>query len=98
MNGITALEQYRQSRASGETEAAERLSPWQKLRANPSSRALAIAAMCAQCMGWDEGRDRPSGVVNDIRTCTSPGCPLYGVRPYRSPTRPVLVPPQKETA
>lgn len=40
-------------------------------------RKLAIAAMCTECLGWD---DNP-------RDCTAPMCPLF---PYRARTQATL--------
>ena len=36
----------------------------------------AIAAMCAQCVGYDE-------VKESIRDCRGASCPLYSYRPYQ---------------
>lgn len=56
-----------------------RVDPITRARRNPTSRKLAIAAKCYDC----QGRDDDPGVRERIRTCLSPGCPLYPVRPYK---------------
>jgi len=38
------------------------------------SKAEAIKAFCLQCVGFKYKR---------VRTCSSPQCPLYQVRPYQ---------------
>jgi hypothetical protein len=50
---------------------------------NPTSRAFAIKAMCAHCMGCTANHLEP-GFRQSISTCTAPACPLYSFRPYRS--------------
>lgn len=45
---------------------------------NPQSKALAIRAFCASCVGFPE-----SGWREDIRQCTAPNCPLWTHRPYK---------------
>lgn len=81
----TALAEYRAALAAGDIDRQDRKTPWEKLREKPSSRTLAIAAMCAGCMGWGEGQERPAGLVRDIRGCTARGCALFNFRPYRGP-------------
>jgi hypothetical protein len=49
----------------------------------PSSRALAIKAMCAHCMGCTDDHQE-QGFRQSISTCTAPACPLYSLRPYRA--------------
>ena len=38
------------------------------------SRAAAIKAFCLRCVGYQK---------NDVRDCTSYGCPLWPQRPYQ---------------
>jgi len=46
------------------------------------TRGKAIKAMCAHCMGCT--RDHiEAGFRENIRNCTSTGCPLYLFRPYQ---------------
>ena len=53
---------------------------------NINSKALAIKAMCSSCMGCD-AKHREPGFVEDIRDCSSQGCPLWIFRPYRTRTQ-----------
>lgn len=46
------------------------------------TRAGAIKAFCAQCMGCDYDFIEP-GFVGEIRNCTSKKCALYDFRPYQ---------------
>jgi hypothetical protein len=39
------------------------------------SRAAGTKAFCLECMGWAR---------NEIKACTSPQCPLFPYRPYKS--------------
>ncbi len=56
-----------------------RLDPIEKARANPRSKALAIKAMCWDCVG--AGADpNPRG---QVRTCQIIRCPLHPVRPWQ---------------
>lgn len=54
--------------------------PLEKLQDNPTSRKLAIDAMCYTCVG--AGAD--SGVRAAIRNCGVRKCPLYACRPYKA--------------
>lgn len=65
-----------------------RRNPLEKAREAPvgastgMKRRLAVAAKCWECMGGpDHGVSRRT--CDEIRMCTSPRCPLFGVRPYR---------------
>ena len=53
-----------------------RMNPVEKALANPNSKALAIRAMCYQCVGGELA-------VQNIRNCSSGSCPLYAHRPYQ---------------
>lgn len=59
-------------------EEPERLDPKQKAKRKPNSKALAIAAMCFQCMGEEKSYRA------DIRNCTAKGCSLYPHRPFQT--------------
>ncbi len=48
---------------------------------NTTSKASAITAMCAHCMGCTATHLEPSFRI-EIRNCTAKQCPLYHVRPY----------------
>lgn len=53
--------------------------PIEKLEAKPTSKKLAIAAKCYDCVGqnFDPGwKDR-------VRNCRDKKCPLYNFRPYK---------------
>ena len=56
--------------------------PIVKLRENPKSKAAAIRAMCAQCMGCTDEGIEPA-FRQAIRECTASHCALYAVRPYQ---------------
>jgi hypothetical protein len=49
---------------------------------NTNSKALAIKAMCAHCMGCTESYREP-GYRQAIGNCSSTKCPLYNFRPFR---------------
>lgn len=57
------------------------LNPIAIARERPRSRAWAIKAMCAHCMGCTLRRLEP-GFRRLIRDCTSRDCPLHSHRPY----------------
>jgi len=80
--GLDGLAEYRRKLEAGEVEKSATKTPWEKLRENPTLKRR-IVAFCHHCMGWQEGEDMPQGVRSDIRGCSSPGCPLYGARPYQ---------------
>lgn len=49
---------------------------------NPNSRALAIKAMCAHCIGVTAS-DTPPNWRKDIKECTAMAtCPLWKIRPF----------------
>lgn len=58
----------------------ERLDPMQRAAANPTSRSLAIAAKCFDCVG---GSNADGGYRRCIRECPSTRCALYAFRPYQ---------------
>jgi hypothetical protein len=51
---------------------------------NTASLRLSINAKCAECMGCTAESINP-GFRGMIRTCSSPGCPLFKVRPHQTP-------------
>ncbi|WP_299076714.1 hypothetical protein [uncultured Paraglaciecola sp.] len=64
--------------------------PFQQLAAKPSSRSIAIKAMCAQCAGGPTSevsilqKQYDSDWKATIRDCPSTGCPLHVFRPYQA--------------
>ena len=66
---------------------APEYNPIRKLADNPSSKAQAIKAMCAHCMGCTADSVEP-GFRQSIFACTTTTCPLYSVRPYRAKPAP----------
>ena len=54
-----------------------------KAKANPTSRKLAMAAMCFQCMGGTVEELPDPGWKNLIATCTSMDCMMRPFRPYQ---------------
>lgn len=82
--GVTALQKaqarLKELRESGELKAPEYLDPMEKARRNPKSTRAAINAKCWDCVG--AGADpSPRWVIGN---CTSPGCPLYALRPHQA--------------
>ncbi len=61
-------------------EVPERLNPREKALANPTSRSLAVAAKCYDCVG---GECADGGYRKAIRECPSQTCALKGFRPYQ---------------
>ena len=55
---------------------------------NRTSRALAIKAMCAHCVGCTPDHIEP-GFREEIRNCSAPNCPLWHFRPYQTKKAPV---------
>jgi hypothetical protein len=56
-----------------------------------ATRSGAIRIMCAECVGWED-------VAEAIRGCTSPACPLYHHRPYRTKRAESAAPKCPETS
>ena len=48
----------------------------------PDSRACAIDAKCAECMGCTLDH-LEKGFKESISSCSSYSCPLHGLRPYQ---------------
>ena len=61
--------------------ARKNTNPLVQLQANPTSRALAIKAMCAYCVGctWNS---LERGFRTTIAECDVNHCPLHPFRPY----------------
>lgn len=57
--------------------------PIRRAKLKPNSRARAITAMCAHCMGCTEERVEP-GWRRDVRECAATKCPLHSFRPGRT--------------
>lgn len=51
------------------------VNPIDKARQNPLSLRKAVTAKCYECMGFEKMA---------VRDCTSPGCPLFNVRPWQN--------------
>ena len=71
---LKALQTYREKVNSGEIVPSERKTLKEKWEQKPTLRA-SVDYMCFQCMCED--------VVKQVRNCTSTGCALYPVRPYK---------------
>lgn len=56
-----------------------RMSPADRARGNPQSRALAIRAKCWDCQGGDADPSTQWRIGN----CTADQCPLWPVRPWQ---------------
>ena len=56
--------------------------PLQQLYLNPSSRAYAIKAKCAECVGCTPDHIE-KGFKESISSCSSYSCPLHRFRPYQ---------------
>ncbi len=61
-----------------------RKNPIEKSLEQPESLRRAITAKCYECVGMD---DDPN-YRESIRTCTSPKCPLFHLRPYQKKLSP----------
>jgi hypothetical protein len=59
--------------------------PLVQLQANPNSRALAIKAMCAHCVGCTQS-SLESGFRTAIAKCEVYHCPLHSFRPFAPKT------------
>lgn len=59
--------------------------PIDRLSCNPKSKALAIKAMCAHCVGCTQNSIE-RGYRRTIAECEVYHCPLHSFRPYASKT------------
>ena len=60
----------------------KRSNPIGQFRANPSSRAYAVKAKCAECVGCTPDH-LEKGFKESISSCSSYSCPLHRFRPYQ---------------
>lgn len=75
---IQAAQEARRKRVE-EGEGLKHRTPSEKLRDNPTSRKLAIDAMCYECQGG--GAD--PGTKWQVGNCPCTNCPLHAVRPWQ---------------
>lgn len=77
-------DEYLAKVASGEiVKGAPEFNPVRKWESSPkTSKALAIEAMCAHCMGCTKHHLEP-GFRKAVAECSAPHCPLHAVRPYK---------------
>lgn len=61
----------------------KRSNPIGQFRANPSSRAYAVKAKCAECVGCTPDH-LEKGFKESISSCSSESCPLHRFRPYQA--------------
>lgn len=57
--------------------------PIEQFKEFPSSRAYAIKAKCAECVGCTSNHIE-KGFRGSISSCSSYSCPLYRFRPYQA--------------
>ena len=56
--------------------------PILQFQSRPSSRAYAVKAKCAECVGCTQNH-LEKGFKESISSCSSYSCPLHGFRPYQ---------------
>jgi len=56
--------------------------PVQQFTNNPASRAYAVKAKCAECVGCTPDH-LEKGFKESISSCSSESCPLHRFRPYQ---------------
>ena len=56
--------------------------PFLQFQSRPSSRAYAVKAKCAECVGCTPYH-LEKGFKDSISSCSSDSCPLHGFRPYQ---------------
>jgi len=56
--------------------------PIRQFQSRPSSRAYAIRAKCAECVGCTPDH-LEKGFKESILSCSSDSCPLHRFRPYQ---------------
>ena len=59
-----------------------KFNPIEQFQNNLSSRAFAIKAKCAECMGCTPNH-LEKGFKDSISSCSSKTCPLHRFRPYQ---------------
>lgn len=57
--------------------------PIQQLKLKPKSKAAAIKAKCAECVGCEDAYIE-KGFKETISACSSYSCPLHSFRPYQA--------------
>jgi len=57
--------------------------PILQFQSRPSSRAYAVKAKCAECVGCTPDH-LEKGFKESISSCSSYSCPLHGFRPYQA--------------
>ncbi len=72
-----ANEKLKEMRSAG--IEPERLDPIEKATRNTASKALAIVAMCYECVG----RNADPNYRKEVAHCTSWGCSLWHLRPWQ---------------
>ena len=60
----------------------KRSNPIEQFQTRPSSRAYAVRAKCAECVGCTPDH-LEKGFKESISSCSSESCPLHGFRPYQ---------------
>ncbi len=61
----------------------KRSNPIEQFQSHPLSRAYAIRAKCAECVGCTPDH-LEKGFKDSISSCSSYSCPLHGFRPYQA--------------
>ena len=61
----------------------KRSNPIEQFQSNPLSRAYAIRAKCAECVGCTP-EHLEKGFKETISSCSSESCPLHRFRPYQA--------------
>ena len=77
MNTVKKIQKARAKLAENRAKGIKAPNPIEKAIQNPKSMRFAINAMCFDCLGQEQGWR------NMVKTCTSPNCPLYELRPYK---------------
>ena len=74
-----ALKEYQEKVKSGEIERTTPKNHLEKWEEDKKSLRKAVNAQCFACMGGVDG----DNVIGEIRKCSSKGCALFHVRPYK---------------
>jgi len=61
----------------------KRSNPIEQFQTRPSSRAYAVRAKCAECVGCTPDH-LEKGFKESISSCSSYSCPLHRFRPYQA--------------
>ena len=85
---ITKKSQVAQNPLRGSYGGTDRVlrekSPGERLLEKPTSRKLAMEAMCWDCQGGSESSPPDPGWKWAIGNCTILACPLHNFRPYQN--------------